>query len=127
MKNYKIFFLTIFILLSQVKSILSKDIIAFGTPMIKIESGFESTNRSELNESQRSQYVVAIEFDGKDFRWKTRENKVLEYSTKGAFHYFVNKEGSGYVKIGDLSKMGGAEKKYLYIEHVHLGFSTITY
>ena len=74
-----------------------------------------------------SKFVVAIGFDGKNYLWKTRKNKVLEYSTKGAFHFFVNEEGSGYIKIGDLSKMGGAEKKYLYLKHIHLGFSTITY
>ena len=39
----------------------------------------------------------------------------------------MNESGSGYVKVGDLSKMGGAENQYLYLEHIHLGFSTITY
>ena len=127
MRNYKLLFLTFFIFLFLEKSIFSNDIIAFGTPLIKIESSFESTNRYELNKSESTEFVVAIGFDGKNYLWKTRENKVLKYSTKGAFHYFVNEEGSGYIKIGDLSKMGGAEKKYLYLEHIHLGFSTITY
>ena len=74
-----------------------------------------------------SKFVVAIGFDGKNYLWKTRKNKVLEYSTKGAFHFFVNEEGSVYLKIDDLSKMGGDEKKYLYLEPINLGFSTITY
>ena len=127
MRINKLFFISITIFLFLVKSVYSKEIVMFGTPLVKVESTLELTQRFELNARESSKYVVAIEFDGKDFRWKTRENKILKYSKAGAFHYFVNESGSGYVKVGDLSKMGGAENQYLYLEHIHLGFSTITY
>ena len=39
----------------------------FGTPFVKVESTLELTQRFELNASESSKYVVAIEFDGKDF------------------------------------------------------------
>ena len=78
MRNYKLLFLTFFIFLFLEKSIFSNDIIAFGTPLIKIESSFESTNRYELNKSESTEFVVAIGFDGKNYLWKTRENKVLK-------------------------------------------------
>ena len=73
----KLFFISITLFLFLVKSVYSKEIVMFGTPFAKVESTLELTQRYELNASESSKYVVAIEFDGKDFRWKKRENKIL--------------------------------------------------
>ena len=41
------------------------------------------------------------------------------------FHAF---DGSGYVKIGDMSALSqSSEKQYFYMEHLILGLETITY
>ena len=48
--------------------------------------------------------------------------KVLKHIQSGLFDYFVNPEGSGYVKI---SKM--ADGKYMYMESMNMLFKIITY
>lgn len=122
------FSLLFFFIFSMHSTSHADDVIALGTPLIKIESSFESTKRYELSETEMSEYILVIVFSGKEIRWKSRNNKLLTYTRSGAFHHFVNESGSGYIKIGDISQFtGGSEKQYLYIEHIHLGFSTITY
>ena len=62
------------------------------------------------------------------YRWKTRENKILNLSKSGIFYTFHAFDGSGYVKIGDMSALSqSSEKQYFYMEHLILGLDTITY
>ena len=55
------------------------EIVAVGTPLVKIESGFQGSTRIELDAQKRSEYLVVIDFDGQNYRWKTRENKISTY------------------------------------------------
>ena len=66
------------LILSQYGIAHSNEIIAIGTPIVKIESGFQGTSRVELDSQQCSEYLVVIEYDGHNLQWKTREKKVLK-------------------------------------------------
>ena len=109
-------------------SVFSNEIVAVGTPLVKIESGFQGSTRVELDAQKRSEYLVVIDFDGQNYRWKTRENKILNLSKSGIFYTFHAFDGSGYVKIGDMSALSqSSEKQYFYMGHLILGLDTITY
>ena len=53
---------------------------------------------------------------------------VAKLSKSGIFYTFHAFDGSGYVKIGDMSALSqSSEKQYFYMEHLILGLETITY
>jgi len=54
--------------------------------------------------------------------------KPLIHSVSGAFHYFTDPSGGGYIKVVDQRLL--MEKKnprYLYMEHLTLWMQTLTY
>ena len=53
---------------------------------------------------------------------------VAKLSKSGIFFTVQAYDGSGYVKIGDMSALSqSSEKQYFYMEHLILGLETITY
>ncbi len=106
-------------------------VVLSGIPTVRVTSSSESTSRKDLSGAERQEYGVVIIKRGDEYFWASRENKRLVYSAVPPFHYFVSPEGSGYIKVGDpklLPKLLMEGKTgFLYMEHVHLLFTTITY
>ena len=103
-------------------------VVLSGVPTIRVTSSSESTSRKDLSDAERQEYGVVIIKRGDEYFWASRENKRLVYSASGAFHYFIAPEGSGYIKVADPKLlMEKGKTGFLYMEHVHLWFETITY
>lgn len=93
-----------------------------GVPDSRIIGSAEGAERQKLTpeEAQKNRLVIT-QAAGK-FYWTSRENRRLEAQHSGAFTYFYPPDAPGsYIKM---TRVGS---KILYLEHVSLWLSTITY
>jgi len=77
---------------------------------------------------RQAQYGLVIVKRGNSYYWASREMKPLIRTVSGAFHYFTDPNGGGYIKVVDRRLL--MEKKnprYLYMEQLTLWMQTITY
>ena len=112
--------LTIYLInLPQICYSEEKKLVVLGTPIVKVESFPDQTKRHELTKKQMKEYQVIISQEGNKFYWNSREGKELKRTASGAFVYYVNVAGSGYVKVSNLDNT--------YMEHITSGLATITY
>ncbi len=103
-------------------------VVLSGIPTVRVTSSSESTSSKDLSDAERQEYGVVIVKRGDEYFWASRDNRRLVHSASGAFHYFVSPEGSGYIKVGDPKLlMEKGKTGFLYMEHVHLLFTIITY
>ena len=109
----------------------AEQIVINALPVSKVTSGSEKTSRELLDESKRSEARLLITRKGKKYVWASRENRPLVHVMSGAFHIFIDHEGSGYVKILDSSFIPDLQRqpgpRFSYMEHFHLHLGTITY
>lgn len=116
--------------LSLPSSVLAQDeetLVFRGWPLIKVESSFHKTLRSETTETQSAQYHVLIVKRGGKYYWASRENLELLYVQSGAYHWFFA-PSSGYVKIQDSALVTDDESSpYTYMENLTVGLLSITY
>ncbi|OGP28836.1 MAG: hypothetical protein A2038_04205 [Deltaproteobacteria bacterium GWA2_57_13] len=100
-------------------------------PTIKVESGEGATSRLLLSEPDRTKYRVTIIRRGDRYFWKSREDLELVHHISGAFHYFIEPRGGGYIKIFDThtlpESMRDPGPRFCYMEHLTLWLGTITY
>jgi len=81
-----------------------------------------------LTREQQAQYGIVILKRGNSYFWASREMKPLIHSLSGAFHYFIEPNGGGYIKVFDRRLlMEEKNPRFLYLEHVTLWMQTITY
>jgi hypothetical protein len=117
------------LLLLTVSSLARADerLVFSGTPTAKAESAAHVSNRLELTTQEQTEYRVLITtLDGK-YYWASRENKELFHFRSGAFDWFVA-PGSGYIKVVDRQYLFQDDgPRYLYMEHLTLFLTTITY
>jgi hypothetical protein len=117
------------LLLIAVSSLARADerLVFSGTPTVKAESASHASNRVELTTQEQTEYRVLITARGWKYYWTSRENKELIHFRSGAFDWFVA-PGSGYIKVVDRTYvLQEAGPRYLYMEHMTLFLSTITY
>jgi hypothetical protein len=117
------------LLLITVPSLARADerLVFSGTPTVKVESASHASNRVELTPQEQAEYRVLITARNGKYYWASRENKELFHFRSGAFDWFVA-PGSGYIKVVDRTYMlQEAGPRYLYMEHMTLLLSTITY
>lgn len=70
-------------------------------PTVKVESSEGGTSRLTPSEPDRTRYRVTItRRDGRYF-WTSREDRELVDHASGAFHYFIEPRGGGYIKVFD--------------------------
>jgi hypothetical protein len=110
---------------------IAQTVVLSAKPTVKVESSEASTKRYALTESEQEQYrVIITRRDGRYF-WSSRENRELIYHHSGAFHYFTDLTGGGYIKIIDTAmlpdSMHGPGPRFRYMEHLTLWLGTITY
>ena len=104
------------------------EVVISGRPLTKVESSGEDTKRFNLTEEQQVQYGLVILKRGKSYFWASREMKPLLHTVSGAFHYFADPNGGGYIKVVDRRLLMDKEKpRYLYMEHLTLWMQTLTY
>lgn len=98
--------------------------VFFGLPTTKYEVSVDESQRNKLTSDDSTKNAVRIVKIGDDYIWKTRENRKLIYSYAGHgdFHYFIDPQGNGYVKIARTPT-----GRVTFLEHVGLGMVTITY
>ena len=97
------------------------EIVFQGTPFTRGRGSVEKSYNEPLSTEKQKEYELVIVKEDDNYIWRSRDNKVLRHHKSGVFDYFIQPEGSGYIKIMQ------NEEGYAYIEHVHLGLDTITY
>lgn len=107
------------------------EIVLDARPTVRVVSGDEKTSRSVLSDAEGEKSRVTITRRGNRYFWTSREDRKLEHHIAGAFHYFVEPTGAGYVKVLDTHKLAASLRergpRFLFMEHVSLWLSTITY
>jgi len=104
------------------------DVVISGRPLTKVESSGEDTKRFNLTKGQQSEYNLVIVKRGNSYYWASREMKPLIHNVSGAFHYFTEPSGGGYVKVVDRRLLTEENNpRYLYMEHLSLWMRTLTY
>ena len=54
-----------------------------------------------------------------EYFWKSRENRKIDHSAGGLYHYFIDLRGGGYVKVEQ-----GLEGEIKLLEHFGIGLTT---
>ena len=106
-----------------VSSALADELVLSGTPLTKVESTSNSTQRTALSPEDAEEYSVTIVKRGARYFWASRENRELHHHVSGVYHHFKDLTGGGYVKVETLS----SGEVFAYYEHLNLGLVTITY
>ena len=104
-----------------------KTLILNGVPTVRVIASAEKTKKEELNESQQNEFRVLVTKLDNDYIWATRNGKRLMKARSGAYVYFLNPGGSGYIKIETLEHRMDPNVPYTYLEHFSLGLTTTTY
>lgn len=100
----------------------AETIVFEGTPLVRNSSSAEEAKNELVQGESQTNYKLIISKEGDEYVWFSREKKKLTRIRSDAFDYFVNPEGSGYIKIAK-----DENGKYLYMEHMSFGLQTITY
>ena len=99
------------------------DTVVFeGVPVMKTTSSLKSTVSEPLKDDDQIAYGLVITKKGKNYFWSSRGDKKLIYTRTELFHYFLDPEEGGYIKITTAE-----DNKYIYIEHFTRGLLTMTY
>ncbi len=92
-----------------------------GHPLTKASCEATVCNHMELTETDQAKYEMIITESKDQYFWTSRESKLLYRSKSGAFIFFINQDGSGYIKATIIN--GQCQ----YLEHIGIGLQTITY
>ena len=93
--------------------------VIIGYPVHKTISDSKRTKRELLTDEDKEKSKVEITSINGAYYWTTRENTEMVRRVSGIFIIYVAINGSGYIKLDTTTNK--------FIEHVHLGLSTITY
>ncbi len=100
-------------------------------PTVKVESNAASTQRFQLSDAEQEEFRVVITIRDGRYYWISREGRELIHHRSGAFHYFIDPTGGGFVKVFDTGFLPESLRdpgpRVQYLEHVTLGLETITY
>jgi len=84
-----------------------------GTPDAAAASSIESTKDLSAAEATQVGQQLIITKEGSCYIWFSRGKLGLTYSKNGPYHYFINPDGNGYIKIVEIEK-----GRYSYLEHI---------
>ena len=114
-----------------VTSPAAAQVVLEAKPTVKVESGEGATSRVLLSEPDRTKYSVTIIRRSGRYVWASRDDRELVHHVSGAFHYFIEPGGGGYIKIFDThtlpESMRDPGPRFRYMEHLTLWLGTITY
>lgn len=114
-----------------VASPVCAQVVLDAKPTVKVESGDGATARHLLSESDRTKYRVTISRRGGRYSWTSREDRELLHHLSGAFHFFIDPRGGGYIKVFDTHTLPESVRdpgpRFRYMEHLTFWLGTITY
>jgi len=111
---------------------VSAQVVLEASPTVRVDSGEGATSRILLSEPDRTKYRVKIIKRGDQYVWASRDDRELVYRLSGAFHFFIEPGGGGYIKVMDThaalpESMRDPGPRFRYMEYVTLWLGTITY
>lgn len=114
----------------------AQESVAFeGRPVWKVETSAGGTFRDEMRADASFEYQVRVLERNGRYYWASREMKELVRSESGVYVTYHAVDGSGYVRVlrpafsrpKASTAPAGEEFEPEYMEHLILGFATITY
>lgn len=112
-------------------SVLADTVVLNGLPTVRVTSSSDSTVRETLPESKQHEFRILITKNGEDYIWVTRDNRQLIHTKSGVHDLFIDPRGGGYIKVLDQEflpeSMQDSRAQILYMEHLSLMLTTITY
>ena len=100
-------------------------------PTVKVVSEAASTERFQLSDAEQEAVRVVITIRDGRYYWISREGRELIHHRSGAFHYFIDPTGSGYVKVLDTAFLPEFLRdpgpRFQYFEVLSLWLGTTTY
>ncbi len=92
----------------------------------------EGSTDETLTEAQKNEFRLLITKLGDEYIWASREQRQLIHYESGVFHYFVNPQGGGYIKVYDQNTLPDSMRdptkpRIVYLEHLSLWLQTTTY
>ena len=106
----------------------AEQVVLYGTPTTKVESSSKETRKFRLSEKQKLKSRLMIVKRAGQYFWASREYRSLVHRISGAFHYFIEPNGGGYIKVVDRRLLFESNNpRYLYVEHTSMWLWTTTY
>jgi len=112
----------LFILIAVAGCSFAEKIVFEGTPQYRCSTSFDKDVRDKIVGEDQINYKVLITKDENGYLWSSREKRSLNHNLSGIYQYFVNPQGSGYIKL-----VKNEDGSYSYMEHMTSGLQTITY
>ena len=105
---------------------LAQEVVFRGTPTLRVLTTHENEARQTIEPAAAEKSACVITKKGKRFYWASRDNAEMMRTESPTFTYFVHAGGSGYVKVfkGDPRVPNPPAD---YVEHISMGFQTMTY
>lgn len=130
--KYKLVHLLVLLALLTFPILGQTQLVLQGTPSSRTTSSSEGSTDESLTEAQKNEFQLLITKVGDEYIWASREQKHLDHYKSGAFHYFVDPTGGGYIKVFDQSVLPDflrdpTKPRILYLEHLSLWLQTTTY
>ena len=98
-----------------------------GRPAVRWSVAGEKATLQKLSGSDALQSECRIVRIGDSYYWASRAHKKLLRTESGYFTYFVNPEGTGYIKVFSGKRGAPLNPDWDYMEHATFQFETITY
>lgn len=118
----KIFILALLILSMPSLGMPANEVLVLnGTPLVQQKGTIENSENYQLSENQKNEYRVLIVKNDDGYFWESRERRPLIKEQSGAFSIFIEPGGAGYIKVIE------SNGTFLYMEHMSIGFQTLTY
>jgi hypothetical protein len=100
-------------------------------PTVRVDSNENAATRRVLPAVERAKNKVIIIKKGAHYLWASRGGRELVHQTSGAFDYFIEPGGAGYIKVFDTHYASADPQtkgpRYQFMEHVTLMLNSITY
>ncbi len=130
--RYKPVHLLVLFILFTSQMLGQTQLVLDGTPSKRTSSSDEGSTDDTLTEAQKNEFRLLITKVGDEYIWASREQKQLVHHESGAFHYFIDPQGGGYIKVYDQNVLPefmreSTQPRFLYLEHLSLWLETTTY
>ena len=108
------------------------EVVLSGQASVRVFSSDAETERTVLSaaESSKAPLLIMKTSDG-GYVWSSREGRRLAHVESGAYHYFIDPRGGGFVKILDQAVLPEflrtGEARVQWFETISTELSTITY
>jgi hypothetical protein len=110
-------------------------IVLKAQPATRVIADASNATRTDLSVSEAEQNQILIMERNGRYYWTSRagpgEDRELTHVVSGAYHFFIDVRGGGYVKVVDQRKLSpgftSTGPDIQYLEHITNGLMTLTY